>query len=367
MNCGASVLFRCVPHRPHRHACRQDDRLLQSEPRHAVRPRQAVADGVNVDFDVYRIRTRVTEQGATIVADPTGVYVDKRQKLTRAERIEKLKQDLTYTANELDRDVVNESQIRPSSAKIPRTRCCLTHSPDAPKSQNTDLCQGRFPCRRHRSHGSRGVRVQETSSAGKHLPHRLHKDGGKSSPTSTADVVKADKGEPVKKSIWVRTSTLTPDEILSNFRNSYFPRIAVTVDMISTGTDVKPIECVFFLRNVKSAGFFEQMKGRGVRVISPDKLRVVTPSARPRIASSSWMPSASASRTRRRPRRSIASPPRHSRSCSNTWPRAAPIPMRWKRWLDGSPACNANSPPDSSPSFANSQAENPLRIFPTTF
>src|SRR5206468_7871155 len=79
---------------------------------------------------------------------------------------------------------------------------------------------------------------------------------------------------------WVKTASLTPDEILSNFRNSFLPRIAVTVDMISTGTDVKPIECVFFLRNVKSAGFFEQMKGRGVRVISPDKLRVVSPSAR---------------------------------------------------------------------------------------
>ena len=79
---------------------------------------------------------------------------------------------------------------------------------------------------------------------------------------------------------WVKTSSLSPDEILSNFRNSYFPRIAVTVDMISTGTDVKPIECVFFMRNVKSAGFFEQMKGRGVRVISPDKLKVVTPSAK---------------------------------------------------------------------------------------
>ncbi len=78
----------------------------------------------------------------------------------------------------------------------------------------------------------------------------------------------------------MRTASLTPDEILANFRNSFFPRIAVTVDMISTGTDVKPIECVFFLRNVKSAGFFEQMKGRGVRVISPDKLRVVTPSAK---------------------------------------------------------------------------------------
>ncbi len=84
----------------------------------------------------------------------------------------------------------------------------------------------------------------------------------------------------IKTATWVKTSSLTPDEILSNFRNSYYPRIAVTVDMISTGTDVKPIECVFFMRNVKSAGFFEQMKGRGVRVISPDKLKVVSPSAR---------------------------------------------------------------------------------------
>src|SRR5262249_40250595 len=73
---------------------------------------------------------------------------------------------------------------------------------------------------------------------------------------------------------------LSPDEIVANFRNSFYPRIAVTVDMISTGTDVKPIECVFFMRNVKSAGFFEQMKGRGVRIISPDKLRTVTPSAK---------------------------------------------------------------------------------------
>src|SRR5207253_3405586 len=73
---------------------------------------EAVTDGVNVDFDVYRIRTRITEQGATIVADDTGVYVDKRHKLTRAERLERLNQDLTYTANQLDRDVVSESQIR---------------------------------------------------------------------------------------------------------------------------------------------------------------------------------------------------------------------------------------------------------------
>jgi type I restriction enzyme R subunit len=73
---------------------------------------EAVADGVNVDFDVWRIRTQITESGATIVAAPTDVYVDKRHKLTRAERLEKLQGDLTYTANELDRDVVAEDQIR---------------------------------------------------------------------------------------------------------------------------------------------------------------------------------------------------------------------------------------------------------------
>ena len=73
---------------------------------------EAVTDGVNVDFDVYRIRTKVTEKGSTIYAGDTGVYVDKRHKLTRAERLELLTQDLTYTANQLDRDVVSESQIR---------------------------------------------------------------------------------------------------------------------------------------------------------------------------------------------------------------------------------------------------------------
>ncbi|MBI4293447.1 MAG: restriction endonuclease subunit R, partial [Betaproteobacteria bacterium] len=98
--------------------------------------------------------------------------------------------------------------------------------------------------------------------------------------TKVTKKVKNDDGTESEVSEWVKTSSLSPDEILANFRNSFYPRIAVTVDMISTGTDVKPIECVFFMRNVKSAGFFEQMKGRGVRVISPDKLRTVTPSAR---------------------------------------------------------------------------------------
>jgi type I restriction enzyme R subunit len=98
--------------------------------------------------------------------------------------------------------------------------------------------------------------------------------------TKITKIIDNDDGTQSEVTNWVKTSTLSPEEILSNFRNSFHPRIAVTVDMISTGTDVKAIECVFFMRNVKSAGFFEQMKGRGVRIMSPDKLRAVTPSAK---------------------------------------------------------------------------------------
>ena len=70
-----------------------------------------------------------------------------------------------------------------------------------------------------------------------------------------------------------------PKSVLAQFRNDYYPRIAVTVDMIATGTDVKPLECLLFMRDVKSRNYFEQMKGRGTRTVGHDDLRRVTPSA----------------------------------------------------------------------------------------
>lgn len=71
-----------------------------------------------------------------------------------------------------------------------------------------------------------------------------------------------------------------PKNTLAQFRNNYYPRIAVTVDMIATGTDVKPLECLLFMRDVKSKNYFEQMKGRGTRTISLDDLKKVTPTAK---------------------------------------------------------------------------------------
>jgi type I restriction enzyme R subunit len=232
---------------------------------------EAVTDGVNVDFDVYRIRTHITEQGATIAAGDTGVYVDKRHKLTRRERLEFLAQDLTYTANQLDRDVVSESQIRTVLEQF-RDKVLPDAFPGRREAPKTLIFA------KDDSHADDIVRiVREVFAEGNEFCQKITYRTGFTKITKT---VKNEDGTESEVVEWVRTNTLTPDEILANFRNSFFPRIAVTVDMISTGTDVKPIECVFFLRNVKSAGFFEQMKGRGVRVISPDKLRAVTPSAR---------------------------------------------------------------------------------------
>jgi type I restriction enzyme R subunit len=232
---------------------------------------EAVTDGVNVDFDVYRIRTRITEQGATIAAGDSGVYVDKRHKLTRRERLEYLNQDLTYTSNQLDRDIVSESQIRTVLQQF-RDKVL----PDAFPGRNEVPKTLIFA--KDDSHADDIVRIaREVFAEGNEFCQKITYRTGF---TKTTKTVENDDGTKSEVSEWVKTSNLTPDEILANFRNSFYPRIAVTVDMISTGTDVKPIECVFFLRNVKSAGFFEQMKGRGVRVISPDKLRTVTPSAR---------------------------------------------------------------------------------------
>jgi len=69
-----------------------------------------------------------------------------------------------------------------------------------------------------------------------------------------------------------RVSGKKPEDLIAAFRNSYNPRIAVTVDMIATGTDIKPLEVLLFLRDVRSRVYFEQMKGRGTRVLTPSEM-----------------------------------------------------------------------------------------------
>lgn len=87
------------------------------------------------------------------------------------------------------------------------------------------------------------------------------------------------KGNDFAQKITYRVSGVKPDDLIATFRNSYNPRIAVTVDMIATGTDIKPLEILLFMRVVNSRGLFEQMLGRGTRVISATDLQAVTPDA----------------------------------------------------------------------------------------
>ena len=87
------------------------------------------------------------------------------------------------------------------------------------------------------------------------------------------------EGNAFCKKVTYRNQEESPSEVLQQFRTAFYPRIAVTVDMIATGTDVKPIECLLFMRDVKSRSYFEQMKGRGTRTLGRDDLRKVTPSA----------------------------------------------------------------------------------------
>ena len=204
---------------------------------------QAVADRVNVDFDTYRIRTHITDQGSTVDA---GHYVDRRDRLTRKVRWEQLEEDLTYAPNQLDCDVVAEDQIR---TVIQTFRDKLS----------TEV----FPSRRD---------VPKTIIFAKDDSH-------------ADDIVRIarqifDKGNDFCQKITYKTTGAKPEDLLTSFRNSYNPRIVVTVDMIATGTDIKPVEVVFFMRNVRSRSFFEQMKGRGVRTISATDFNAVTPDAR---------------------------------------------------------------------------------------
>jgi type I restriction enzyme R subunit len=220
---------------------------------------QAVADGVNVDFDVYQIRTRITSEGAKVEA---GMVVDRRDRRSRRRRWEELDDDLEYTPNQLDRAVVAEDQIRtvlrtfrdklfteifPGRREVPKTLIFAkddSHADDIVRIAREEFGKGNQFCEK--------------------ITYR----------TSTARVVDAQTG-----SVTYRSTGIQPEHLLSSFRNSYNPRIAVTVDMIATGTDVKPLEIVFFMRDVKSANYFEQMKGRGSRVILSNDFQIVTPDA----------------------------------------------------------------------------------------
>jgi type I restriction enzyme R subunit len=211
-----------------------DENVVSEYPRE-----QAIVDGVNVGEDVFLIETAVGKGPTRILKQ----LVEVRSRLSREKRWKQLDEDVDYTPSQLDRDVVNPSQIR----TVVRTL-------------RDNMFTTLFPGRRE---------VPKTLVFAKTDSHA----------DDIVQIVREEFGEGNDFCRKITCAAENPERILSSFRNDYYPRIAVTVDMIATGTDVKPIECLVFMRDVRSRNYFEQMKGRGTRTLSQDDLQKVTPSA----------------------------------------------------------------------------------------
>ncbi len=178
---------------------------------------------------------------------PVETHVPIRDRRTRLRRYEELEDDFSYTGAQVGSRVISTGQLRTVLAAF--------------RDNLTEI----FP--------ERAIIPADQRMVPKTLifaQNDMHAD-------EIVEMIREifGKGNSFSKKITGKASR--PDQLLAEFRNTPELRAAVTVDMIATGTDVRPIECVFFLRDVKSAAYFEQMRGRGARVIDPTELRAVTP------------------------------------------------------------------------------------------
>lgn len=209
---------------------------------------KAVVDGVLVPYNVFTVETKITKDGGRIAL---GEKVDKRERLTRRKFWESVDEDIEYSGKQLDRDIVNPSTIRTIVRAI---------------KENTPAM---FP-----------DRVDKNGNF--EIPKTLIFAKTDSHAEDIIEIVREEFGEENKfcKKVTYKSDE-DPKTVLSNFRNDYYPRIAVTVDMIATGTDIRPLEILVFMRDVKSHSYYEQMKGRGTRTCSLEDLKAKgTPSAK---------------------------------------------------------------------------------------
>ena len=247
---------------------------------------ESVADGVNVDFDVYRIKTQITDRGSTVEA---GTIVPKRDRRTRQIRYVALDEDLVYAGTQLERAVTAPDQIR-TVLETFRDRLF------------TEIFPGRSTVPKTLIFAKDDAHAEEVVT-------QIRQVFGKGNDFAAK----------------ITYSAKDPKGSLQAFRNSPTLRVAVTVDMIATGTDVKPLECVFFLRDIRSASYFEQMKGRGARTIPDTDFQVVTPDAPAKTRFVLVDAVGSPSTTTSTPRRSTATGPSRSSACSRR-PRRSPSP-----------------------------------------
>ena len=206
---------------------------------------RSIIDGINVDCEIFRIKTQISEYGNTI---QKGFLVPVMDKKTRLKYYESLDENLEYQKTDLDRSVVSINQIQ-------------TILECYKKAIFTELYPEREP-----------------SFVPKTLIFAKDDNHAENITRITREVFA--QGNDFCKKITYNIGNAKPEELIKAFKTDPTFRIAVTVDMIATGTDIKPLEVVIFMRDVKSSLYYEQMKGRGVRTINPNDLQTITPNAK---------------------------------------------------------------------------------------
>ena len=208
---------------------------------------RSIVDGVNVDCRVYRIKTEATENGGAIRKG------DKLKRVTRyTGAVEDIKNEETrsYTREELNRSVVNPAQIK-LVLETYRDAVYTEMFTDPQRDSNFD-----------------------------YLPKTLIFALNENHATNIVNIAKEVFGRTDDKFVQKITySSGDSNELIRQFRNDKEFRIAVTCTLVATGTDVKPLEVLIFMRDVASEPLYIQMKGRGVRTIDDEVLRNVTPNA----------------------------------------------------------------------------------------
>lgn len=205
---------------------------------------RSVIDKVNVNCEIFRIKTKISEEGGII---EKGFYIPLKDKKTRKMIYKTIDEDIEYKKNDLDRSVLVPNQIR-------------TIMQCYKDSVFTEL----FPER-------------DATWIPKTLIFAKDDNHAEEIVKITREVFS--KGNEFCQKITYNIGKQNPEELIKSFRISPEFRIAVTVDMIATGTDIKPLEVLIFMRDVKSQMYYEQMKGRGVRSININDLKSVTPNA----------------------------------------------------------------------------------------
>ena len=208
---------------------------------------KSILDGVNVDCRIYRIKTKATEEGGAIME---GDRLKVETRYTGEVKQVSNKETKNYTKEELNRSIINPAQIK----LILNTYRDIVYTElfnDPPREANMD-----------------------------YLPKTLIFALNEAHATNIVNIAKEVFGRTDDRFVQKITYSVgDSNELIRQFRNDKDFRIAVTCTLVATGTDVKPLEVVIFMRDVVSVPLYTQMKGRGVRTIGDEQLRNVTPNA----------------------------------------------------------------------------------------